>query len=649
MGSDVLLKRADRRRLKPGVAGTVLVALIASVLLVLGLPGGPVFAQVKKAEFPISGASSNKQNPAAGGNVVVWEDDRDGVSNIYAKNLSTGQEILVATGAGAKSKPVTNGKFVAWEEKNQNGDTDIYLKNIQDSTSQARLIAGGPGDQRKPEISGNSLVWESKNSAGKWEIYRYDLSSQAPPPQAPAITTNSDTTSDPVISGDIVVWQAKTLQSNGTVTSNIFARNLATGEEFHVSASDKYQDQPAISGNIVVWRQESVADYTIFGRDLYGKDLETGEVFEVTPDLAGTSADQVAPAISGTLVVWEDNRNGKSEVWAKDLITKSEYQVSANTEPQTSPAISGETIVWESQYQGDPNFGRYDVHGVEVEAPPLAPAGLRANGSLSGAVLRWNRNIEGDLAGYNVYRSDSPRGSFVKLNGAPLSSPSYSDGAAPKGSVSYYRVTAVDTPGNESLPARTNAAAIARSSLTLSARPAVLEYGAATTLSGKLSAEGKALSGKSVVLEQRPAGARNFSSVSKLTTGADGAFRIGGLRPKKNTLYRVRYAGERDIRGSAAGRAVRVRAKVSLSKPKPPATNANVNVTGRVTTTRNGKVTVVIRRNGKVIHRTTVRLKDYRYNSNYRLGRAGKYKVQVIVPKTNTNLGDTVARSFSRR
>ena len=84
--------------------------------------------------------------------------------------------------------------------------------------------------------------------------------------------------------------------------------------------------------------------------------------------------------------------------------------------------------------------------------PPATPKGLTATPSQGGIALDWADNTEADLAGYNVYRSDSANGTFNKLNSAPLSASEYNDTKAPAGQLSYYRVTAVDKTGNESAP-----------------------------------------------------------------------------------------------------------------------------------------------------------------------------------------------------
>lgn len=494
-------------------------------------------AAVKKGEFPVSTVSSNQLAPDINGNIVVWEDKRDGLSNIYGKNLSTNAEFLVASGVSVKRKPVTDGKVVVWED-DRGGSSDIYGYRIPADLStpgQEFLIASGPGDQRKPAIGGNVVVWED-NRGGKWEIYSYDLSAG----QESVVAAGDGNRTNPAISGNTVVWQD---DRNITGNSDIYAKDLSTGQEFPVSAGNSFADTPAISGSIVVWRQESVGNYDIFGRDLYAKDLETGEVFQVTTD----PSDQVAPAISGNVVVWEDHRGGNANIYGKDLSTGEEIQITTGATPQTTPEINGETVVWESQRVGETNYGAYDIYGANLDAAPAIPTGVRASGTSAGVDIKWNTNTESDLAGYNVYRSDSPGGTYVKLNDILLTGASYSDSNAPKGFISYYRVKAADAI-NESGAASANAAAIATSGLTLSASSVNLDLGGQTTLSGKLTFEAtggtKPASGKNVFLDARPAGQPDFAEVASVLTDADGSFGFAGVEPSKDTEYRVRFAGD---------------------------------------------------------------------------------------------------------
>src|SRR6185437_6958497 len=87
--------------------------------------------------------------------------------------------------------------------------------------------------------------------------------------------------------------------------------------------------------------------------------------------------------------------------------------------------------------------------------PPKAPASLVAAPSGTSIDLSWEPNTEPDLAGYLVYRQlVSPVGTLVgtptRLTPGPISAPAFSDQTAQPGQTYSYRVTAVDTAGNES-------------------------------------------------------------------------------------------------------------------------------------------------------------------------------------------------------
>ncbi len=92
-----------------------------------------------------------------------------------------------------------------------------------------------------------------------------------------------------------------------------------------------------------------------------------------------------------------------------------------------------------------------------IQAP--APGGAQATGSKAGITVQWSPVSDSTLKGYNVYRSTSINGTYVKLNGSPLSGFSFVDATAPAGVRSYYRITAVDNAG-ESIGTNTSAMSI---------------------------------------------------------------------------------------------------------------------------------------------------------------------------------------------
>jgi len=92
--------------------------------------------------------------------------------------------------------------------------------------------------------------------------------------------------------------------------------------------------------------------------------------------------------------------------------------------------------------------------------PPQAPSALTAvpGGAAESSIdLSWEPNTDPDLAGYNIYRQEvtstgTLSGTASRLNPTPIVGPAYRDQTAVPGRRYAYRVTAVDTTGNESAP-----------------------------------------------------------------------------------------------------------------------------------------------------------------------------------------------------
>jgi hypothetical protein len=74
--------------------------------------------------------------------------------------------------------------------------------------------------------------------------------------------------------------------------------------------------------------------------------------------------------------------------------------------------------------------------------------GLQVNPSGNGALLTWAANVETDLAGYRIFRSDRPAGGFGPLEeGIHTTNGFFDPNYRPD---TYYAVSAVDESGNES-------------------------------------------------------------------------------------------------------------------------------------------------------------------------------------------------------
>ncbi len=87
---------------------------------------------------------------------------------------------------------------------------------------------------------------------------------------------------------------------------------------------------------------------------------------------------------------------------------------------------------------------------VTPDATPAAPAGLTATAGDKQISLDWNDNGEGDIDGYNVYRSLTSGSGYSKINVSLVETSEYVDTGLPGGVTYYYVVTAVDLIENES-------------------------------------------------------------------------------------------------------------------------------------------------------------------------------------------------------
>jgi endoglucanase len=82
--------------------------------------------------------------------------------------------------------------------------------------------------------------------------------------------------------------------------------------------------------------------------------------------------------------------------------------------------------------------------------PPANPAGLVATAVKSTQIdLDWSNNTEGDLFGYDVYRSSTFGGPYTLIHGGATTS-AYSDRSVSQLNTYYYVVRAIDRTGNES-------------------------------------------------------------------------------------------------------------------------------------------------------------------------------------------------------
>lgn len=94
----------------------------------------------------------------------------------------------------------------------------------------------------------------------------------------------------------------------------------------------------------------------------------------------------------------------------------------------------------------------YIIENIRPERLPSPPGGVGAIKSGERVTLSWVPS-GGNVTGYNIFRSTTPTGKFKQINSVLVTTTSFADSVQfPTGTTFYYRITAVDSSGMESIP-----------------------------------------------------------------------------------------------------------------------------------------------------------------------------------------------------
>ena len=109
-------------------------------------------------------------------------------------------------------------------------------------------------------------------------------------------------------------------------------------------------------------------------------------------------------------------------------------------------------------YGNTSGFSDY-AYGTPTLRPDI-PTGTSVHSSDNQSIVFWDAHPDINVAGYNVYRSNSESGTYEKINPELIEGLTYTDGTFTKGSVYFYTITAVYTTGYESYNSDTNSVTI---------------------------------------------------------------------------------------------------------------------------------------------------------------------------------------------
>jgi beta propeller repeat protein len=356
-------------------------------------------SEIQSTQITTTGSASD---PQIYGEKIVYEDNRNGKSDIYMYDLSTQQETRISTSGEAKY-PAIYGDRIVYED-NRNKKSDIYMYDL--STSQETQIstngtAYSGSELSGPEICNGRIVWQEYTPAGTYGLFVYDIFTQQR-------TQIVEKTIDDIpwsgfygfaVHGDKIVYNYFTSDE----TSLTMAYDLSTQQTTEIGGMTSAN--PDIYGDRVVceevsWEGDPEDSYS--ESNIYAYDLSTQEEIQVS-----ASGKAHNPAIYSDRIVWEDDRNGQN-IYMYDLSNSKETQITTSGSA-ASPDIYENRIVWvdgDNIYMGTPS--ETIVSEIEVSDNRLREASPNSVYKNSAFIdvggmnsVRYRDVLQFDLSQYN--------------------------------------------------------------------------------------------------------------------------------------------------------------------------------------------------------------------------------------------------------
>lgn len=335
--------------------------VIFSVLISLIVTTTPALqASWIKDGVPVCTDATNQNSPqavsnGAGGMIVTWADNRGGYEDIFAQQISGKGDLLwtidgmpICAAVEGQYNPQiaadgAGGAIIAWYDYRNFMSTDIYAQSVDPSgtvrwTTNGVAICTSSGFQYDPQVAsdgagGAIIAWRDTRN-GNDDIYAQRV----------------DSSGDVQWITDIPVCTAVGEQSSAQIISDGSGGAIVVWRDYRYGNYDIYAQRVDHSGDLV-WTLDGVAvctdpyiqNYIAIAPDGYHgviatwADLRTGtfDILAQRIDASGTarwtangagvsiwSLSQCIPSIvydeaGAVIIVWEDNRNGPSDVYAQ--------------------------------------------------------------------------------------------------------------------------------------------------------------------------------------------------------------------------------------------------------------------------------------------------------------------------------------------
>ncbi|MFC1943115.1 fibronectin type III domain-containing protein [Chloroflexota bacterium] len=388
--------------------------------------------------------------------VVTAVDNATAESGNSNEDSATANDVAPAAPAGLVATPGDKQVSLDWDDNNESdlAGYDIYRGLSTGNYTEQIESLWTSSNYTDTGLTGGVTYYYAVKAvdSGSNESGYSDEANATPTDPPPAAPTGLVATpGDKQVSLD---WNDN---SEGDLDGYDIYRGLSTGNYTQIEslwASSNYTDT-GLTGGITYY-------YAVKAVDLASYESGYSDEATATPTDQPPAAPAGLTATPGDGLVnldWDDNTEGDLDGYDiyRGLSTGNYTQIESlwASSNYTDVGLTGgityyyavkavDLASYESSYSNE-------ASAAPVDNPPVAPTGLVATRGNQKVYLNWNDNTDGDLDGYNVYRSESDGGPYgSKINGSLVTDSDYLDTGRTGGVTYYYVVTAVDLGSNES-------------------------------------------------------------------------------------------------------------------------------------------------------------------------------------------------------
>ena len=296
---------------------------------------------------------------------TVWLGPTVGHSGIFAYDRTTNAPHPVAGTVRGDRSLRLSGDQVAFTRNDA-----VHVLDL--TTGNTILVPPSGGSQDRGDVSGDLIVWDDYLlSRPGYKLFLYDVSTEALRP----IVEGTHAQLRPRVFGGRVVWEDGRYTTGSAY--DIFMLDIPTWTETPITVGPGRQWNAHISGDVVAWQSGGATSV-----DIHAYDVGTGVPYPVSTHPASQWLGAGEP-ISGTRIVYTDDRNGNDDVFMYDLATETETQITNHPADQNQASIFGNYIVYSDNQNGNWDIYQVEISSASFEVLDALIDGFVATGAIS--------------------------------------------------------------------------------------------------------------------------------------------------------------------------------------------------------------------------------------------------------------------------